>query len=324
MRASPQIAVRIADPAPRTSVAVVLISKGRSDILDDTIDSVLAQKLPPAQVLVVVPGEQDLPRRERGGTVRHIVGPLGICVQRNAAIDAIPAETDLVAFFDDDFELRPDYLEIGAAFLAANPDVVAFSGLLLANGGVTREEARQLVGPGPADGSKGDGNPADDGSMGGFTFQPKGKDYILHGCNMVIRRSILAHERFDEYLPLYAYGEDYELTMRLERHGRVGKFSGCIGVHLESPGGRVREVQRGYSFIANNWYFMRKGSIHLSPFMARVRFWLVCVGKTFAICAWNVIRREPSKDWAGRIRGLWLALTDIPRGRCDPRRILEL
>jgi glycosyltransferase involved in cell wall biosynthesis len=314
MRALSQIAVRIADPAPRTSIAVVLISKGRPDILDDTIDSVLAQKLPPAQVLVVVPGGQDLPRRERGGAVRHIVGPLGICVQRNAAIDAISPETDLVAFFDDDFELRPDYLEIAAAFLAANPDVVAFSGLLLANGGVTRDEARQLVGPGPTDGSSGNG----------FTFQPKGKDYILHGCNMVIRRAILARERFDENLPLYAYGEDYEITMRIQRHGRVGKFSGCIGVHLESPGGRVREVQRGYSFIANNWYFMRKGSIHLSPFMARVRFWLVCVGKTFATCAWNFIRRDPSKDWAGRIRGLWLALTDIPRGRCDPRRILEL
>jgi len=300
------------NPVKSTSVAVVLISKGRPEILDDTIDSVLAQKLAPSQVLVVVPGEQDLPRRDRGGAVQNIVGPLGICVQRNAAIDAIPIETDLVAFFDDDFELRPDYLEIAVAYLTEHADVVAFSGLLLANGSVSREEAQRLVAefrPEPAS---------------AFTFQSSGKDYILHGCNMVIRRAALARERFDENLPLYAYGEDYEMTMRLERHGRVGKFSGCIGVHLESPGGRVREVQRGYSLIANNWYFVRKGSIHLSPFMAWVRFWLVCVGKTFLICGWNFIRREPSKDWAGRIKGLWIALTDIPRGRCDPRRIVQL
>jgi glycosyltransferase involved in cell wall biosynthesis len=312
MSKSSLITVHVAVPAPRTSIAVAIISKGRPHILDDTLDSVRAQNHQPSQIIVVVPDEQDLPRRDHGNAVRYIVGPLGTCVQRNTAIDAIPVDTGLVAFLDDDFELSPAYLEIAAAFLAANLDVVAFSGLLLTNGNVTREKARQLVAdfhPDPA---------------AGYTFQPKGKDYILHGCNMVVRRAVLAHERFDEYLPLYAYGEDYELTMRLERHGRVGKFSGCIGVHLESPGGRVREVQRGYSFIANNWYFMRKGSIHLSPFMARVRFWLVCVGKTFAICAWNVIRREPSKDWAGRIRGLWLALTDIPRGRCDPRRILEL
>jgi glycosyltransferase involved in cell wall biosynthesis len=109
-----------------TSVAVVLISKGRPDILDDTVDSVLAQKLKPSQVLVVVPGEQDLPRRDRGGAVQNLVGPLGICVQRNAAIDAIPSDTEVVAFFDDDFELRPDYLEVAVAYLAEHADVVAF------------------------------------------------------------------------------------------------------------------------------------------------------------------------------------------------------
>ena len=294
------------------SVAVVLISKGRPEILDETIDSVLEQSLRPSQVIVVVPGRQDLPLRDRGDAVRHLVGPLGICVQRNAAIDVIPAETDLVAFFDDDFELRSDYLATGVAFLAANPEVVGFSGQLLANGSVSRAEAKQLV-------ANFHQRPASD-----FTFQPTGKDYILHGCNMVIRRVALSRERFDENLPLYAYGEDYEMTMRLERHGRVGKFSGCVGVHLETPGGRVREVQRGYSLIANNWYFVRKGSIHLSLVMAWVRFWLICVGRTFLICTWNLAKRDRSKDWAGRIRGLWIALTDIARGRCDPRRIVEL
>ena len=195
-----------------------------------------------------------------------------------------PPTTDFVAFFDDDFELRPDYLEIAVAYLAEHPDVVAFSGPLLANGGVTRAEAKELV-----------MNSSPAVSRRTYTFQASGKDYILHGCNMVIRRPALARERFDENLPLYAYGEDYEMTMRLERHGRVGKFSGCIGVHLESPGGRVREVQRGYSLIANNWYFVRKGSIHLSPFMAWVRFWLVCVGKTFLICGWNFLRSDPPR-----------------------------
>ena len=94
-------------------------------------------------------------------------------------------------------------------------------------------------------------------------FFSQGKHHILFGCNMVIRRAVLSYEKFDENLPLYAYGEDYDISIRLERYGLVGRFEGCVGVHLETPGGRVSEVLRGYSFVANNWYFMKKGVIHL-------------------------------------------------------------
>ena len=300
-------------PGPgQASVAVVLISKGRPEVLDDTIDSVVEQTLRPAQILVVVPGEKDLPHKDRGAAVQKIVGPLGICVQRNAAIDAIPADTDVVAFFDDDFELRPDYLDIAVRYLAAHPEIVAFSGQLLANGEVSRERAKELV-------RQSKPQPESE-----YTFQPKGRDYILHGCNMIIRRSALSLERFDENLPLYAYGEDYEMSMRLERHGQIGKFSGCLGVHLETAGGRVREVQRGYSFIANNWYFVQRGSVHLSPFMARVRFWVICVAKPIVTGLLNQVRGDKSKDWPERVRGYFIALGDLPRGRCHPKRILEL
>jgi GT2 family glycosyltransferase len=296
----------------KSPVAAVFISKGRPEILDDTLDSLMRQTRLPRQVIVVVPSKQDLPLKDRGGEVQHLVGPLGIPVQRNAAIDVIPPEIRYVAFFDDDFELRPDYLETAVSFLDANPAIVAFSGRLLSNGGLTRAQAQDLIA----------NDKPDPGSE--ETFQSKGKDYILHGCNMFIRRSVLSLERFDENLPLYAYGEDYEMTMRLERHGPVGKFAGCVGVHLESPGGRVREVQRGYSLVANNWYFLRKGTVHLSPFMATVRFWSVCVGKTFLICFWNLLKRDQSKDWAGRIKGIFIALADIVRGKCHPGRIREL
>ena len=51
--------------------------------------------------------------------------------------------------------------------------------------------------------------------------------------------------------------------LRLEHYGLIGRFAGCIGVHLETPGGRVRELLRGYSFVANNWYFLKKGVVHL-------------------------------------------------------------
>lgn len=155
-------------------------------------------------------------------------------------------------------------------------------------------------------------------------FIDRGRHFILYGCNMVIRRDALAREEFDENLPLYAYGEDYEITMRLLRHGRIGRFHGCVGVHLLTPGGRVREVQRGYSEIANNWYFLRKGTVHLPAPWAGIRFWSICAGKTVLASGWNVLKQNRSTDWPGRLRGNLLAVRDIFSGRCHPRRILDL
>lgn len=155
-------------------------------------------------------------------------------------------------------------------------------------------------------------------------FVDRGRHFILYGCNMVIRRAALELEKFDENLPLYAYGEDYEMTMRLLRYGRIGRLHGCIGVHLLTPGGRVREVQRAYSQVANNWYFLRRGTVHLPEPWATIRFWSICVGRATLVSAWQAARGDRSADWPGRLRGNLLAVRDILTGRSHPRRILEL
>jgi len=155
-------------------------------------------------------------------------------------------------------------------------------------------------------------------------FYSRGSHHILYGCNMVIRRHLLIYEKFDENLPFYSYGEDYDFSIRLEHYGLIGRFAGCVGVHLATPGGRVRELLRGYSFVANNWYFMKKGVIHLPPLMAWIRFWLVCVGKSLWQSLSKLLKGDRSLDWGGRIKGHLLALKDISLGRCHPQRIKEI
>jgi glycosyltransferase involved in cell wall biosynthesis len=295
------------------SISIAIISRGRPGILDDTLESIFRQSQQPQQVIVVVPTVEDVPRRSWGESVQFIVGPHGGCVQRNKALEAIPLSVDYVGFFDDDIELRVDFLEQATLFMRRNPTTIAFSGHLLADGnGVTRAEARGLL----AHHTHGE-------NLNGL-FRCKGKFHSLHGCNMIVRRSILDYERFDENLPLYSFAEDYDLSMRLERYGNIGKFGLCIGVHLASPGGRVREVLRGYSFVANPWYFLKKGTVHLPPFLAWVRFWLAVFAKTFLFTLWKVLTRDRSLDWAGRLKGILLAFQDIVLGRSHPRRILEL
>jgi GT2 family glycosyltransferase len=233
-------------------------------------------------------------------------------LQRNKGITAIPITVPYVGCFDDDFELKEDYLEQAVAFMNANVSIMGISGQLLAGGGISRQEAKKLIASyQPRQNPRG-------------MFFSQGKHHILFGCNMIIRRAVLNYETFDENLPLYSYGEDYDLSIRLERYGLIGRFHGCVGVHLETPGGRVREVLRGYSFVANNWYFLKKGVMHLPLFMAWTRFWLVCVGKSVWQCLSKLLKGDRSLDWSGRLKGHLLALKDIFLGCCHPGRIKEL
>jgi GT2 family glycosyltransferase len=292
-------------------ISVAVVSKGRPKILADTLESISHQTLKPRQIVIVVPSGDDLPQQACADHIERVVGPLGATVQRNKAIEAVPLTTDYIAFFDDDIELSPDYLERAVAFLEATAAIVGISGHLIANGGVDRRQARELIaGFKPERHFRG-------------MFYSEGRHHILHGCNMVIRRAVLEYEKFDEDLPFYSYAEDYDISMRLKRYGLIGRFSGCIAVHLETPSGRVREDQRGYSFVANNFYFLKKKTVHLPLALAWIRFWLICVAKPLLICLWNILQRDRSKGWAGRMKGILMAVKDILAGKCRPDRIKE-
>jgi GT2 family glycosyltransferase len=300
------------DNIVRTSISVVIASKGRPDFVSETIENLERQTLKPKEIIIVVPSKDDLPTKQWGDDVQYIVGPLGLTVQRNKGIEAISNTVAYVGFFDDDFEPKADYLEQAVAFMNANASVVGISGRILVDGGVSRDEAKKLIAsykPGV--------NPRG-------MFYSQGKHHILYGCNMIIRRDALNYEKFDENLPFYSYGEDYDLSIRLEQYGLIGRFAGCVGVHLETPGGRVREVLRGYSFVANNWYFLKKGVMHLPRLKAWVRFWLICFGKSTLTSVWNLLKGDRSLDWSGRLKGQLLALKDIFQGCCHPGRIKEL
>ena len=294
------------------SISIVIASKGRPDILSETIASLHGQTLRPTKIIVVVPSNEDLPTKPLGDDVNYLVGYHGLTLQRNRGIETITNNVKYVGCFDDDVELRSDYLEQAVAFMDANVSVMGISGRMLANGGVSRQEAQELIA-----GYKPDGN-----SRGRFFSH--GKHHILYGCNMIIRRAVLNYETFDENLPFYSYGEDYDMSIRLERYGLIGKFDGCIGVHLATPGGRVRELLRGYSFVANNWYFLKKGVMHLPLLLAWLRFLLICVGKSILVSLWNLVKGDRSLDWGGRLKGHLLAVKDIFVGRCHPERIKEL
>ena len=141
-------------------VTVVIPTYNRADLLRLTLQSILAQTLPPAEVIVVDDGSTDstleLLREVDASVIRNPDGGWGPAKGRNAALERV--STEYVAFVDSDDLVRPDALERLRDALAAAPDapfafVRGLSARREADGwrqegviGPSREEQRDMLG----------------------------------------------------------------------------------------------------------------------------------------------------------------------------------
>lgn len=286
-----------------TKLAVVIASKGRPEELGLWVAHMQRQSRQPDLLLWAVTGEADLPKHlaEGDGPMVCISTP-GLCAQRNAALRALPADIDLVAFFDDDYVPSSQCLAGVQAFFEASPGVVGASGRLLADGinscGISVENGLAMIAAHDRDAP-----PDIDLSTRAIVG--------LYGCNMVFRRSAIEGEWFDENLPLYGWQEDVDFARRIERHGPLRGTNAFVGVHLGSRRGRVNECRLGYSQVSNMLYLIRKGSMPARYGLKRMVFNMMA-NHARAFFA------EPWIDRIGRAKGNWLALGDFFCGRITP------
>ncbi len=297
--------------------SVVICSVGRPEVLEETVVRLSRQRKQPEEIVVSVVCDSDVTSRLLS-LVKVVFSPnKGSSVQRNYGVSQLSSHVDLVVFLDDDVELCSDYIEQITAFFESRQDYVAISGRVVKDGGISREDSIALV------------EELEKKGPSGLGVRDTGKHWILYGCNMAIRRSLLDRESFDEALPLYSFAEDYDISIRAARWGKVGRFDGARAVHLQVVGGRVSEFRRGYSMVANNFYFLRKGVCHLPLVLGYVRLLLVLVIKEGLIDFCHGIgqplncSKSLKLDFLGRFKGRMRAVVDILSGRCHPKRILE-
>ena len=244
-----------------TSIVIIVASRGRPAEVSHLMKRLAIQTHVPSAVIICGVEESDLPQDSSMllGDIPCI--PMlcepGSCRQRNAGLDSIQVESDVIVFYDDDYVPSKFALEDIAATFEANPELVGLTGQVLADGvtvgGLSIDDAIEIVEN--HDNNRIKALPVTDLSERNL--------YGLYGCNMALRSAAIGTERFDERLPLYGWLEDVDFSYRVSRTGILARSAGFAGAHCGVTHGRSPGTRVGYSQIMNPVYLMRKGSMSL-------------------------------------------------------------
>lgn len=287
-------------------LAVVLASAARPALLSEAVATCEAQHDVEFVGVVSVPDAASLPPGPLPLRWRTVVGTRGLAAQRNAGLDALPDDVQVVAFFDDDAVLRPDYLARALAFFDTHPAVLGLTGRVLLDGATIGEIDHVTTAAALA-------RSAAEPVTGGWRSTRE-----LYGCNFVVRVAAAPHLRFDARLPLYSWLEDHDFARRLRKLGPLAAVHDCVIVHrAAASGGRTSHVRLGYSQVMNPVYLARKGSF---PAWLAAQQMFRPVAKNLVLAA-----AGPTTQWRRqRLRGNATAARDIVRGRITPERIADL
>lgn len=294
------------NPAPgarRPEISVVIASRGRPELLSQTVQLLHRQTLAPARIILSCASPSDVAINELkiDDRYRLVVGRCGLAAQRNVALTHVPETCDYVVFFDDDFIADDGWLEAVATVFERDPAIYGLTGDVIADGikgrGINLDEASRLL----------------------AAHKPPTVDWLIegyspYGCNMAYRWSAARQCRFDERLVLYGWQEDRDYGARIAQcGGRLAKIGSAFGVHLGAKAGRGSGRRLGYSQVVNPLYLNRKGTM--------------TAGAAFQHIARNVLSNlarsvapEPFVDRRGRLSGNLIAMREIATGCAQPER----
>lgn len=124
---------------------VVMPTYNRGDLISETLDAVLAQTLPPREILVIDGGStdntQDVLARYAGKIVSRKIAERAVQPKRNLGIGL--AKTNWIALCDSDDIWLPTYLEKQAALVSAEPDIgMSFGNFRILRNGVVEPGAK--------------------------------------------------------------------------------------------------------------------------------------------------------------------------------------
>lgn len=213
------------------TVSVIIPTRDRPGLLLAAVQSVLEQRLPPAELLVVDDGASGAARRAlhtltvpAALPLRLLPGPgSGPAAARNVGLSA--AAGDLIAFLDDDDLWLPDRLASQVEWFARLPRL----GLLGGNYVIGEQGLAPRLAP-----AKRPSRP-----------RPVSRRALLR-ANRLATSTVLARRacfdecgRFDEGLPL---AQDWDMWLRIAARWEVGILPVPLAVYRVHPGQRSRRA----------------------------------------------------------------------------------
>jgi GT2 family glycosyltransferase len=284
----------------KMATCVIFATKGRPDALAATIGTLRQQTQQPDCIVVSCVSDADVGDLRDLGDVTLVKGPAGLTRQRNAGLRAVPSNSDIVVFFDDDFVPHSRWMEEVTRFFGSHSNVVGVTGNLLADGikgpGLGVAEALRTLESAEPDKAR-------------WVKRP----YSPYGCNMAFRWTAIADLTFDERLVLYGWQEDRDFGAQAAKRGELVQLGSAMGVHLGVKGGRVSGRKLGYSQVANPLYLFLKGTMTLPAALSHI-------SRNFVSNLIRSVRPEPYIDRLGRLRGNLAAIWDGANGRVCPEK----
>jgi GT2 family glycosyltransferase len=288
-------------------IGLVIASFGRSELLQQLVPRIEQQVRRPDEIVLSVVSNKDLAANfAPDDKTRVLYSSPGSCAQRNKGLAFLRDRVDVVLFIDDDFWMSATYVQELERIFSANDDIVAATGLVLADGATT-------AGISVADAEK---------CLEDYQRVPAPNSTIrdvpdTYGCNMAFRASKIRDLNFDERLPLYGWQEDVDFSAQLRERGRIIWTNALWGVHLGTKRGKISGVRFGYSQVINPLFIFRKGNMSL-----RRAAWLIC--KNIAANAAKSLFPEHYVDRWGRLKGNMIGLLHAMSGKLDPMYALNL
>jgi GT2 family glycosyltransferase len=290
-----------------SSIAVVIATKGRPQEVSYLLTTLQAQSKKPDMIVISACDPEDFTEFARPGPrVKVILGEPGLPAQRNRALKFLEDLADIIVFFDDDFIPSKFWIERAHQLFSTLSDLVCITGLVLADGQITRAGGIAKV-------EEADATPRAIDCQNVVV-----KDFPSpYGCNMALRTNRLRGVTFDERLALYGWLEDHDFGVRLRPNGRIIWTDAVWGVHLATRSGRTSEMKFGYSQVVNPWYLMLKGTMKKSE-TTRHLF------RAFVGNSRGLVLQDKAVDRVGRFKGNVLGLIDIFLCRWAPEKVKNL
>ncbi len=247
-------------------IAFVIPTKDRLPELRRLLKSCQIQTHFPDQIIVVdsgMPGCRDIDREFPSLPIKVLAfSPPSAAGQRNAGLEAVAPDIDLIGFLDDDVMLDEKALAMMLGFWEVAAEEIGGAAFNLVNGppqpsmawlkylplsqrlGFYRKKSGMIM-------------PSGFQTIVQYLLQDEVVQWFPASAS-VWRRSVLSEFRFDEWFEGYSYLEDLDFCYRIGKSHKLMIAARAKYHHFPSSSGRLGSYYFGLREVKNRLYFVRK------------------------------------------------------------------